>query len=192
MSIIAILVGVSISALGSSRSTSLVAGGNLVSNLAALAQQNAVSQNTLTALVVLGGQGTADDYRSIAVIKYQAGVGWSQVTKWEVLPPGIMVDSSNTTACTFLANSPQPFPFNNSQSYLPVPYQGKQVTKYAARIFLPNGGLQNPAQPAKIRLVAGFLQSNSVVYTQPASGGTANYYDVAILGTTGAVKIIRP
>lgn len=182
------------------RATGLTSAGNMVTHLTALARQTAISKSTLTALVMLGDQGTPADYRAFTVLEYTAGQGWSQISKWEILPEGIVVDRSNLQDCSFLQNSPRTFPFlagPPTQENPPVVYKDEQVRDpegYAARIFLPHGGLQNPEWPAQIRLVEGFVQGDEVVYTRrgDAPGQTANYYDVAIVGATGIAKVSRP
>lgn len=181
------------------RATGLTSAGNMVTNLTALARQTAISKSTLTALVILADQGTPADFRSFAVLEYSAGQGWSQISKWETLPEGIVVDRSNLKDCSFLENSPRNFPFlhgPSAQANPPVSYKDEPVKDpdgYAARIFLPHGGLQNPEWPAQIRLVEGFIQGGQVVYTRRGDPGqTANFYDVAIVGATGMTKVSRP
>jgi hypothetical protein len=172
----------------------------MVTHLTALARQTAISKSTLTALVMLADQGTPADFRAFTVLEYTAGQGWSQISKWEILPEGIVVDRNNFKECTFLENSPRSFPFLNgppSQDNPPVFYKDVQVQEpqgYAARIFLPHGGLQNPEWPAQIRLVEGFIEGGQVVYTRRGDGPgqTANFYDVAIIGATGIAKVSRP
>jgi prepilin-type N-terminal cleavage/methylation domain-containing protein len=200
MAIIAIISALVVPAVnGFGRSGALTTGGNLVANLANFARQEAVSKNTMTALVVLGAQGTTQDYRAVAVLEYSPIVGWSQVGNWEVLPVGILVDPSDTANCTFLTNSPDPFPFltnGGGQKNPPILYQGQQVgdhSGYAARIYLSNGALQNPDKAAQLRLVEAYLQGTQVIYTsRDKSGKAANYYDIAIIGMTGTTKISRP
>ena len=115
------------------RATGLTSAGNMVTHLTALARQTAISKSTLTALVMLADQGTSDDqgtsadYRAFTVLEYTAGAGWSQISKWEILPEGIVVDRSNLQDCTFLQNSPRVFPFlagPPAQENPPGPLQG--------------------------------------------------------------------
>ena len=112
LAVIGIVMGFVVPAIsGMGRSTALVTAGNTVNNMANLARQHAMSRNTLTALVVLGNQGTDADYRAVAVMEYNRGTGWSQIGGWETLPVGITMDSGDTQACSFLLKSPKPFPF---------------------------------------------------------------------------------
>ena len=198
MAVIGIVSAMVIPSLrGFGRSAALTNSGNLVTNMANLARQNAVTKNTMTALVVLGQQGSDQDFRAIAVLEYDPVVGWSQSGAWELLPSGVVVDRTDSANSTFMVNSPQPFPFlKGAKANPPVSFRGQQVANgngYAARIFLPNGALQNPDKPAQLRLVEGFYDNNRLTYTRPdGQGGSANYYDIAILGMTGTTKVSRP
>ncbi len=200
LAIVSTLVAVAVPAVSSyGRSTALAAGGNMVANLAALARQTAIARNSMAALVLLGAQGTEEDFRAFTVAEYRPGQGWSQITDWKTLPTGIVVDPSPPLASTFLLNSPRPFPFLSGppqQSNPPLVYQGRDVLDvpgYAARIFLPGGGLLNPQHPAQIRIVEGVLNHGLVTHTRRGAGGQpANYYDLTILGATGITKVFRP
>ena len=198
IAIIGIVMGIVVPALsGMGRGTALVTAGNTVNNMAGLARQHAMSRNTLTALIVLGNQGTDSDYRAIAAMEYKPGIGWSQLGGWETLPVGITVDSDDTQECSFLLHSPNPFPFLTTpqQDNPPILFQSTPVSPaaYAARIFTPGGGLQNPGVPAQIRLVEGRVEGGTMRYTHRNDAGKpANFFDIAIIGATGATKISRP
>lgn len=200
MVIIAIIMAFVVPAVtGLGRSTALVTGGNTVTNLANLARQTAVTKNSMTALVMLGKQGTAADFRAFIVLEYAAGAGgWLPVTAWQTLPDGIVVDIDDPANCTFYESSPPAFPFLAGppvQKNPPVTYGDAQVapSAYAARIYLPNGGLQYPEKRAQIRVIEGFAQGSQIVRTHPgAPGQAANYYDIAIIGATGMTKVSRP
>lgn len=195
IALVAVMVVPAIGGFG--RSSALTTSGNMVTSMASLARQNAMSKNTMTALVLLGQQGTDQDFRALALLEFDPVAGWSQTGAWEMLPPGIVVDRNDPANCTFLANSPQ-FPFLNrgaTQNNPPARFRGQQVAAngFAARIFLANGALQNPEKAAQLRLVEGFYEKNRVTYTRPdRQGKPANYYDVAILGLTGMTKVSRP
>lgn len=209
--IIGILAGFVVPAVnGVGRSSSLVAAGNSVVDMVNFARQEAMTKNTMTALIVLGDQpnpptspsgqqDVSQDYRALTVVEYDPVAGWSQITAWEILPAGIIFDFKDQANSTFFANSPQTFPFISrfeGQQTPPVKFQGVQVQSgvgYAGRIFMPNGALQNPEQPAQLRLVEGFSQGGQLVYTHRGSQqAAANYYDVAIIGMTGIAKVNRP
>ena len=198
MAIIVIMLALTLPAVTSlTRAMSLTSGGDMVTNLIALARQTATSKNTVAALVLLGAQGTADaDYRAFTVLHYSLDQqAWVQDTAWESLPTGIIVDFSDATNCTFLVNSPAPFPdLGSGQTNPPVTYLHNNVTSFAARIFGPDGGILNPQYPAQIRLVEGSVLGTTVYYSHriPGGSGPADYYDLALLGATGQIKVGRP
>lgn len=201
--VIGIVMTLAVSAVGQfGRSTGLVTGGNLVANLAAFARQNSMTKSTLTALVLLGEHGSEDDYRTLTVLEYRRTEGWAQVTPWQKLPTGVVVDRFGESDAkdpdngTFL-KYPTAFPFLTgpypTQKNAPVFHEGKQVTKYAARIFTASGSLQNPQTPAQLRLVEGQTEGGQMRYTRPGAGGrAANYYDIALIGATGLARVDRP
>jgi hypothetical protein len=182
------------------RANGLTTGGNSVTNLVSYARQLAVSKNTMTALVILANQGSQDDFRAITVLEYDPVVGWSQATEWRKLPSGIIFDPDPQES-SFLNNSPRfPFLATTNQQNPPVSYplgpgSSAQPIRdpggYAARIFLPSGGLQNSEAPAQLRLVEGFMENGRVTRTRRGNTGSANFYDIAIIGATGIAKINR-
>lgn len=199
IALIGIVMGLAVPVLsGIGRGTALATAGNMVNNMVGVARQHAMSRNTLTALVLLANHGTDSDYRAFAVVEYKPGTGWSQIGKWEMLPIGICVDAGDTQECSFLLRSPNPFPFltDTKQDNPPVLFLGMPVRNpegYAARIFTSGGGLQNAGAPAQIRLVEGDTAGGVMHYSHRNSAGKpANYFDIAIVGATGATKISRP
>jgi hypothetical protein len=199
MAVIVVLVSLVVPAVSNfGKATGLVAGGNMVVNLAGVARQTAMTRNSLSALVLLGAHGSEDDFRAFSVLSYEPGVAWTAVTPWQALPEGIVVDRSGEmdlsdgSSGTFVARSPKALPFQVGRE-LPVRHHGKPVYAYALRVFLPGGSLQNAEEPAHLRLVEGFLNGAEVTYTRPGAGGKpANFYDVALIGATGIAKASRP
>jgi prepilin-type N-terminal cleavage/methylation domain-containing protein len=196
--IIAIALGFSVPAFQSlGRATALASSGNTLASLASSARQNSASRNVLTALIVLTGTGTEADYRTVGLYEYGTFGFWQQVGKWETLPTGIVIDAKDTENCSFLENSPQMPRLIDGSGESSIRYLGAQVpaNAFAVRIFVPTGSLSNPDKPAQIRLVEGFIEApHTVRYTHRSSAGdsAANYFDLAIVGATGATKINRP
>lgn len=194
IAVMAVLVIPAVSGFG--RSAAMTSAGTLVTNLATLARQDAMSKNTVTALVMLADEGTPQDFRSFTVLEYHLNQGWWQIANWETLPDGVIVDRSDSVNSTFLLHSPDPFPFNSALPGLPVPYHGTAIaagSAYAARIFTPTGRLQNAEFAAQIRLVEGYLKGHEIVYTHRKDASrAANYCDIAIVGATGNTKVSRP
>ena len=181
---------------GMAQGSALQQGGNLLISLIEQARQTAVSKNTMSALVLLADAETEQDYRAFTLLEYGPEAGWTQVRDWQHLPEGVMVDFSAGES-SFLTNSPAVFPLlQPGQSHPPLRFQGRPLLQekgYAACIFMPSGALQKSDLPAQLRLVSGFSGGNKVAYTHRLSSGKpANYFDVAIVGITGAVKVSRP
>lgn len=209
MAVISVLLGLVLPAVtGFGRSNALTAGGNLVANLASLARQRALTSGSMTALVMLGrhsvttgAQNPTDtpDFRAFAVVEYQTDIGWVPMGKWEILPVGIVADLpteylEGQKLGSFYAYTPRPFPAlsDTPAAGAKLMYQGQEVRDYAARVFLPSGILQNPEQPAVIQLVEGFYQNGQIQYTRrDASGAPTNVYEIALVGSTGTIKINR-
>jgi len=150
----------------------------------------------MTAVILVTRTGQEGDGRAFTIAECPPGGPWVQIREWEMLPDGIVVDlNAGQDNASFLSHSPQPFPFNNGQAAAPVTYNGSSLGNgtFAARIFLPGGGLLNPNDAAVLQVVQGTVDGGQVNYNRrnPA-GGPANYYRVALLGATGKTKVERP
>ena len=186
---------------GTGGAAAVAVGGNRLVGLANQARQNSMTKNVLTALVLVTNQATPSegDYRAAALLEYDAAdasPSWKQISRWEILPTGVVIDP-DTANSTFLSGNNNNS--NNSPATAPLPtklpgkFRGADIASYAARVFLPNGGLYNPSTSATIQLVEGFVNGGNVKLTHCASGGSAaDYYNIAIVGVTGRSKIERP
>ncbi|TLD68932.1 prepilin-type N-terminal cleavage/methylation domain-containing protein [Phragmitibacter flavus] len=199
MALIALLVAIATPAMAALvGSTGLTAAGNLVTHLAAQARQMAMTKNTVTALAVLGDLGVEDDFRTLAIMEYDASNGWTQATPWQALPSGVLVDFADRRTCTFVSQAGVPLPLapeDAASGSLPFDYQGVALSSAtcALRVFLPNGGLHDSESPARIRLVEGVKQGAVMKYRNTTSDGSpGNFYDVSLIGATGLAKINRP
>lgn len=198
IAIMTIAIGFAVPAFRSiSRGTALTSAGNLLTSLASAARQNSISRNVLTAMVVLTGTDTEADYRTVGLYEYGIEGYWLQVGKWETLPTGIVIDAQDRVNCSFLEDSPTLPRLMAAGGESAIRYQNvaAPADAFAARIFVPSGGLSNPDKPAQLRLVEGFHEAPEKTrysHRNPAGTGPANYFDVAIVGTTGATKISRP
>jgi len=158
------------------RSHQLTAAGNGISHLAHLAHQEAITQNTPSALVFLKPVSEAVP-GAFAVLLLQDD-RWKQISKWEILPEGIVLDEG---ASSFLQNAALPPIVAGGAAIARFREQAVTADACAARVFLPGAGsLWNPDQPATLRLVE-------------RAGGAAsqNYYDITLLGPTGLARIER-
>jgi len=189
IAIVGILAAASLGSLGTSMAHQLNSGGNKVVSLVNLARQDSIAKHTMTALILLTGTNQADvDNRVFVIVDFDPITStWRQVTKWESLPSGLVVDNAATTKP--LLNAPVTFP---TLTYLG---QSIEPSSYACQVFLPRGQLLlTPAGlPPLLRVVSGSNQNGTVVYTSGAKGGTLNnYYDVTINPYTGMPKVTRP
>ena len=199
MAVIACLMAVSSMGTGHVlRAMALTNAGNKVTQIIETARQQALTRNAMTAVVLLKGMGTPVDGRAFTVIEYTHAGSWRQVREWDSLPEGIAVDlNAGGLDGSFFTNGPQPFPFaGDAGDGAPVAYGSHlslPANAFAARIFLPGGGLLNPDVAAQFRLVEGTVVNGGIQYTQLAStGGPANYYRIILLGATGKTKVERP
>jgi prepilin-type N-terminal cleavage/methylation domain-containing protein len=181
LAILAVLIAPAVNNFG--KANSLTNAGNRVAGLVAQAQQNASSRNVYTALVLINDRGAGDqDRRAFSLWELKPGAAaWTQVNKWEILPTGTVVDDQD---CSFLTNGLTTLPGPAT-----APQFRNQVLTFAARVFLPRGGLLNPDKTAKIRLVEGIPNGATTTYTRLGSDGKpANVYHVTIIGNTGLAK----
>lgn len=179
------------------RAMTLTNAGNKVTRLLDMARQQAITKNTLNAVVLVKSLGTEGDGRAFTVLEYTTAGCWRQICEWEVLPEGIVADLGAAGAdATFFANSPKLFPFADAGTPgAPVAYGSNSslpADAYAARIFLPGGGLLNPEDAAQFRLVEGTVSGGKVQFSQAEGGVPSNYYRVVLLGATGKTKVERP
>jgi prepilin-type N-terminal cleavage/methylation domain-containing protein len=185
MALLTTLVAPAFNNLG--KSSLLSAEGNRIVNLVNYAGQNSTSRNAMTALVMADPQ-AGSAYRVFALFEcLPEATEWKQVTSWETLKEGIVLDPNTLATLTDSSSQPQPA--------LPsMRYRGGAVGSYKYVIFLPNRSLlQNTS--AQLSLAEGTFPSgaSSPKFTRPATDGTpANYYRVTVLGATGRPKIDRP
>jgi prepilin-type N-terminal cleavage/methylation domain-containing protein len=197
ITIIGLLITVSAAGLsGAIQAMSLTNSGGKITQVMEAARQRAMTGNVMTAVILVTRAGQNGDGRAFTIAECPPGGPWVQTREWELLPDGIVVDlDAGTDNASFLANTPEKFPFNNGQSGSPVKYNSSTlgVGAYAARIFLPGGGLLNPNDAAVLQVVHGEVVGGQLAYNhRDPSGKPANYYRVALLGATGKTKVERP
>lgn len=191
MGVLAVMLGLLIPAVGNfGRANLLTTAGNQASGIVNFARENSMSRNVMTAVALLTDTGAAEDRRAFAVLELRPGTNdWQPVTKWQVLPEGTLVDE----ASSFVTGSLSRLPFANT-SNLPLDFRGETVTggQFAARVFLPSGGLSTPDEPARISVVEGTNSAaGESALTRPDGAGSANVYDITIIGSIGSVRIDR-
>ena len=180
----------------------LDAGGNRVVDLINQARQNSISKGVMTALILVTSTNNSTiDNRLWVIMDYENVAGtwqWQQVSKWELLPGGVVVDSS---AATYADGTTQNFASYFSSANMPKPtqaptaisYQGTSITPGTYVVFLPGGRIYDPTLPPPVfRVTNGSVNSGAVAYTNMSAGKPANYYDVTINVYTGLPKVDRP
>lgn len=200
LSIIFLLTAVGLPALKSlSGASGLSGGGYQMDAFLASARQNAITKRALTAVVLLTDARAGDSaYRAFAMLEFEPGMGqtgdWKQISKWEHLPTGIIVDfnsDGNGEKRSSFLNLP-----NVSLQPPPLSYRGLSVspgTGYVFQVFLPSGRLSMPPSPCGLILTEGITVGAHLIYTRPGQeGGTSNYWQFVFNDATGISKIFRP
>jgi hypothetical protein len=201
MTILAVALAVSFKSLGGA--TALNAAGAKVSDILTEARQNSTSKGVLTAVVLLTNPGSPQTaYRTFTLLQLtppDTGVtaqsaNWAEVSTWQSLNNGIVVDNSMGT----FFQSPSIVPALPTLTYLNSPVLPSQC---AYQIFMPNGqpyqdASGNPALPCTLRLVSGFYAASKLTYINPLAGSSGaspgDYIELIITEATGSVKIVHP
>ncbi len=177
------------------KSTALAASGNRVAGILEQARQHALSQGAMTAVAIATDSASPKRNQAFVVLAARprsdgaalTAADWKQVSKWEVLPEGITVDSGST----FTESGTKLVPSLPSQ--LPE-RAGERSNSFRYVIFQPSGAILGGGA-AGLRLVEGIWPSGaaSPTYTRPGSDGTpGNYYKMSLIAATGRLKVDRP
>lgn len=191
ISIMATMATLTIS--GNSNATQLSSAGNTVVDLANQARQNSITQNALTALVLVNNSGRDEwDNRLIAILELKPGATtWSMVSRWQLLPSGVIIDPQQSTA--FTSTSPA-----IGTALGALKFQGVTLASgtYVYQVFLPEGRLLSATEnqmPPNLCLVGGIMKNSSAKYLTTQQGGVpVNYYNVTINMYTGIPNVGRP
>jgi hypothetical protein len=115
--------------------------------------------------------------------------GWTQISPWQILPEGVVVDSNQSEAF---------FQTPNITPALPdIPFRGTAGTTVVYQIFTPDGSLYvgsngEPAAPPVLKLVQGVISPDgSVQYTAPGGSNPSNYYEISLNTLTGISRVNR-
>lgn len=188
--IMAVMVSALIPAMGGINGRKLATSGNLVVDLARQARQNSLANGSMTALVLVNNSAESEwNGRLLTIMEFKPGsTSWSQLTKWEMLPKGVLVDSTQST--DFLA-VPATTPALPS-----LTFSGKAISsgQYVYQVFLSDGRiLPSGGNPPALRLVEGVMNGTNLRYTSALSGAVPrNYYHITLNAYTGLPKVDRP
>ena len=196
MAVVALLLGIAGMAFNNfGRSTSLAAAGNRVAAILEQARQHAMSQGAMTTVAISTDSANSKRNQAFVVLAARprsdgealTAADWKQVSKWEILPEGITVDSGSS----FTDSGTKLVPSLPSQ--LPE-RAGEGSNSFRYVIFQPSGAVLGGGA-ASLRLVEGDWPSGagSPTYTRPGSDGApGNYYKLTLIAATGRLKVDRP
>lgn len=197
MSIMILLIGLAVPAVNSlSKSNSLSTSGRLVGNLLTAARSEAINRRRLVQVRVVTKWSTdaSLNYRRLSVwVRPQDGDpvqpapgaadAFVQVSKWETLPDGILIDNDRDPENFLSAGTA------NAQV-------GGVAVEFAAVQFDPAGGASLPSAVGETQeqiyllLMEGILEAGGVspVYTHQKQ----NWVKARITSLTGRLQILRP
>jgi len=187
IAVISVLVSLGVTSFqGFQGGRKLSTAGSRVMGLFESARENAILKGQPTAIVMLLKDESAR--RAFAALEREPTGTWKQVSKWEVLPEGVLVDSSSGQSSLPLAlsqgSSPQVTPALSS-----VSFRGKSYTPqngYAYLIFMPDGSLYQSGN-GSLTLVEGELSNDTV----RRKGNGLNSFEILINDATGRVRAAR-
>jgi prepilin-type N-terminal cleavage/methylation domain-containing protein len=202
ITIVSILTSICVLGLKSlTGSAGLTGAGDQVSALLSFARQEAIAKDTMTAVVLVTTPNAGKAaYRTFSLWELKvrtdgtppSSSDWVQASKWQTLPVGTVVDSSNT-ASTFLASS-TPTPSLPTLNY--VGTNLNPASDCAVQIFLPSGRLvSSSGNPYILQLVEGYYNGTTTTYQHVNASNTAlpaNYVQYVFSTATGVPKIVRP
>lgn len=180
--IIAVLSVTGVSVVGTTGGRKVDAGATKVSTYALAAREAAVNGNTVSALVIRTLEGAEESaLRAMAVFKLvprsdgappETG-DWEQVSRWETLPTGIVIDpdpSNHLLNDALTSFSPS----------LPASVQQLGGGPFRVVFFRPDGSVINSRTPV-LRVIEGSI-SNGGLIRRAADG---NSRDIAIVASSG-------
>jgi len=194
MAIMVSLIGVLVPAFsGIGKAGALNGDGALIANLANVARQNSLSKNAMTALVVVTDRSNDFQNRVFTMLELlpssnghpPVNTDWKQISKWETLGRGVVVNNWTTQSGTASTVSP---------ALPPLTYGGQQIDQFKSLVFMPDGSTYGDG-PTTVELVEGYYPKGAATpfYTGGLKNGSAaNFYQLTILNATGRIKIDRP
>ncbi len=161
---------------------SVTIAGNQLVDIANQARQNAMTQNSMTALVIVtASNDPALDYKAYCLMECKPGSNtWTPATKWQSLPSGVKFDRGAKSA-SFLDNTPMMPPTLEN-----VSHNGRAISSgaYGYQVFLPNGSMASGGNPA--------IAAPPTLNIVSERGNAGNYYQIIFNQFTGTPKALRP
>lgn len=147
------------------------------------ARENAILKRQPTAIVMLTKNENAR--RVFSVVEHDPAGSWKQVSRWEVFPDGVAVDSaqgrSELPVAFSAAASPTVSPQLPAMTFRGSSYAPK--SDYAYLIFMPDGSLYQSSN-CSVTLLEGEV-SGGVVQKK---GNGLNFFEILINDATGRVR----
>jgi len=196
VAIIGILVSLGVVSLrGISGSANVSTSGARIAGFLESAREEAILRRQPVAVALLTSGG--DARKTFVALQYVPATDnstktWKQISKWEQLPQGVIVDKPTASGDDNLANA---FSSDTSATVDPVlptlTYHGAPFTRasdYQYVIFMPDGSLFQAAKSCSFSLVEGIWNGSDIQRV----GNTINSLQIVINDATGRVKVIRP
>lgn len=164
VAVMGILLAMGASVFSSSKGAEVTKAGGVLTDLAHLARQNALSKNTRTMLVI--GQVTeAGQPRSAASIWDAATT--NQLERWNLLPVSVVAENSGVPQDEFAGRAE-------------LKFRGAQVDDPQIYWFYPDGRMgDNLTNAPKLKV-------------EPRQGEANNFYELIFNPVTGTAKVNRP
>lgn len=170
--------------LSSFRDSKLTKAGNSLFDALTLARQNAMSRNTLTAVVLVNElpSDTSISGRALALLDMNADGVWNQIGGWIILPEGTRAFEGGPSSTS---NS---LPQFSDATPPPLRFRGSDIGAYTAIAFKPDGTMF-PNSPS---IRTAYVQfANDTITEAPMESGIKNFYGIAINPGTGSLHIVR-
>ncbi len=176
VSIMGILGAITVGSMRSTGARQLETAGTQVAQLVEMAKQTALSRNAMVAFVAVPGDTTRFalfELRSSNSTTAPTASDWNQISKWEILPQGVFLntDTLEPGTTTFSYGPPQPSFKGNAIS----------ASDFSYLVYMPSGALLN-STPVTFNLseTRGSTESNPT-----------NIFALTVIPTTGRVIIDR-
>lgn len=187
VAILGLLLSVGASSItGSQGSRKIASSGSRLMSLFEAARENAILKRQPTAIVMLMKSENAR--RVFSALEYDPAGSWKQISRWEVFPNGVAVDSAQGRSELPVAFSPSSSPTVSpplpSVTFGGVSYAPK--TDYAYLIFMPDGSLYQSGN-CSVTLLEGEVSNGQVL----KKGEGLNFFEILINDVTGRVRASR-
>ena len=213
IAIIIMLSALTLPALQRSTATQISTTGARVAGLLDAARQTAIMNRQPVAVALLTINPNSPQY--FTSLQWTSGTNaagtngyWKQISKWEALPTGIVLDSHDITDASGThpsafqpTTSPQPTDTTYQLPNLPYNKQtcspGTAPNGYSYLIFQADGSLYHndsgiPSSPCLFQIVQGNLTTAGAVTYPGGKTTTVNYFRIVLSDDTGRAMIIRP